>query len=237
MTPPDPGGPGNTAFSIPSPLVASRDDLDVMLRSLSSRTALTLATSPVLGPSRADERAAGRHAARLAFEKAGALELEVLGNHPDGRARWPVGWTGSISHDDEIAVAAVASVESHTAVGIDIERDGALAVRDAELVLIKDELAAARRRPAPDSAVTLVWSAKESAFKAWSTALGGLSGVDPLEIRIDVDWAQQSLLATATGALAAGRPVPPLRGAFAVAGGHVITVLFSPRGGSLRSTP
>jgi 4'-phosphopantetheinyl transferase EntD len=210
--------------------VASWEVLEEMVRSLSSRTELTIATSPVLSSSRADEQAAGRNAARLAFEKTGAPELEILGSHPDGRPRWPAGWTGSISHDDEVAVAAVAPLQTHPAVGIDIERDGALAVRDAELVLTKDELAAARSRPEPDRAVTLVWSAKESAFKAWSSALGGLPGVDPLEIHIRVDWARQSLLATPTGALAAGRPLLPLSGAFAIAAGHVVTVLFS--GGS-----
>jgi len=81
-------------------------------------------------------------------------------------------------------------------IGIDVEAAGALEVDDAVGVLDLDERSAATS--AEDA--TLRWSAKESAFKAWSMVSGGLDRVDPRDLHADpaIDG---ELTVTATGAL------------------------------------
>jgi 4'-phosphopantetheinyl transferase EntD len=199
--------------------------LDVVLHQLERINGVSMAFVRVSGSVPRAEHAAGRAAVRMAFARLGVHEAVVLGSEPDGRPRWPAGWTGSITHRDGLAIAAVARLATHLAVGVDVERDGALDVRDAELVLRAGELQWANTRPDMASAVTLLWSAKESAFKAWSTASGGLYGVDPIDIRVEVDVVAQRIQASATGELReVGRSLP-LDGAFAVTAGRLITVL------------
>ena len=147
----------------------------------------------------------------------------VVGREADGRPRWPAGWTGSIAHSDGLAVAAVAPLRTHRAAGIDVERDGALPPDDAAMVLADREQRWVAAQSDAAAAATLLWSAKEAAFKAWATAAGGLDGVDPVDIAVRAA-PTGTLVAEATGPLTA-RTSGPLAGAFAVAAGRVVTVL------------
>jgi len=137
------------------------------------------------GDRRAD-RTAGLDVARRALRAAGGDGLGVVGHHDDGRPCWPDGWTGSIAHTDTCAVAAVSATHQPPAIGIDVEHRRGLTLDEAELVLGPDELAVAAGSGDPSDIATLLWSAKEAAFKAWSTLAGGLTGVDPVDIRIDL---------------------------------------------------
>jgi 4'-phosphopantetheinyl transferase EntD len=160
-------------------------ELEAAAAALGHRLGLTIGLVDVIGEGRAADRAAGRVAAQNAFARAGAHGLGVFGNAPDGRPQWPPGWAGSIAHGAGVAVAAVG--RTHRAVGIDVERSGALSLEDSRLVLAPAELDLAEGAADPAAIATLLWSAKEAAFKAWSGACGGLHGVDPVDILVDVD--------------------------------------------------
>lgn len=134
-----------------------------------------------------DRRAAtdaGRRAATAALAALGGPALDGA-HHDDGRPVWPDGWTGSISRRDGDAIAVVAR---RGAIGIDLERRGALPIEDAVTVLDDDELGHA----VDDDGATERWSAKEAAFKAWNEAARGAlpSPIDPrrhLHVTIDGD--------------------------------------------------
>jgi 4'-phosphopantetheinyl transferase EntD len=182
---------------------------------LGSELGAALAVVPVGGSDRRAQRAAGLDAARQAFARSGADGLEVLGHEPDGRPRWPSGWTGSISHTGSYAVAAVTRTQERAGIGIDIEATGALDSADAALVLDPDERAAVDSATDPSALATLIWSAKEAAFKAWATAGGGLHGIDPVEIHVDVDLVRRVIDVRPTGQLAIEHAAAtPLTGSF-----------------------
>ena len=141
---------------------------------------------------------AGRLAALDALRRAGSDTL-VLPPKLATVPRWPAGFVGSIAHDVALAVAVVAPLDVAHTVGIDVERHDALDARDATLVLTDDE----RDFAGDDNVVTtLLWCAKESAYKAWCTALGvALDAVDPRDIRVTAA-APTVLRIEADGALA-----------------------------------
>lgn len=137
---------------------------------------------PILERGWVADRAAGRSAASSALVRSGA-QCRDIGRADDGRPLWPTGWTGSISHGAGVAVAAVRRVTAswpRSGIGVDVEVSHALPLIDAEAVLTADELAVVRSGALPDA--TVLWSAKEAAFKAWSHAAEGLAGVDPRDI-------------------------------------------------------
>lgn len=117
-----------------------------------------------------------------------------------------------------VAVAALAHQPPVVAMGIDLEQVRALPAGDAALVLSAAEQPRLGSHPDPDALATVLWSAKEAAFKAWSTALGGLPDVDPVEIMVVPDdevsvafattGVVSSFVAHPTGALA--RRVSPI---------------------------
>lgn len=121
---------------------------------------------------------AGRRAAALALVDQGASSIRVTVGAA-GEPRWPPGWTGSIAHVHEacskkgLALAAVrqrnrggASAEG---VGVDVENlADADQVRAMERLVIRRDEDRALQRLGLDrrSALTVVFSAKESFFKA-----------------------------------------------------------------------
>ena len=80
-----------------------------------------------------------------------------------GAPQWPTGIVGSIAHDDEIAVAAIAEQSQYPSVGIDIEHPLPLPPKVLRLVTTPSE----RERYAADPiAGRLLFAAKEAVYKA-----------------------------------------------------------------------
>ncbi|MFI1102157.1 4'-phosphopantetheinyl transferase [Streptomyces melanogenes] len=114
---------------------------------------------------------AGRCAARRALAEAGhsAGELRRSGRRP----LFPAGFEGSISHSGGLAVALAAPGGRVRALGCDLELRG-LPLNSAHLVLGPDERTGLDPTAADaESRLLAVFSAKEAAFKAFSTLLGG----------------------------------------------------------------
>lgn len=208
------------------------------LAGLAQRLGVAAAAVPVTGGGRDAERAAGERAAADALGRAGLSgdTAATLGRAEDGRPLWPSGFTGSIAHTRSVAVAAAGRCNDQVAaVGIDVEDAAALPALDATVVLGDDERSLLARDPDPDRLATLLWSAKESAFKAWSHATDGRLGtVDPVDIAVAVDASADAVRVTARGALAAAvAPFGEAIGAYAEVAGVVLTlVVVAPPPGS-----
>jgi enterobactin synthetase component D len=93
----------------------------------------------------------------------------TVGRRPDGTPAWPAGVTGSITHTHGFVSAAVASTAEVGAIGIDSETilTAGRACRIGRVFASADEIAAAVAAGLDrETAVTLIFSAKESLFKA-----------------------------------------------------------------------
>lgn len=87
-----------------------------------------------------------------------------------GAPTWPVGVVGSMTHTDTYAAAVVARHDDVAAIGIDAEPHAALPDGVREVIATRDELAqlAGLARAQPGVAWDrLLFSAKESVYKAW----------------------------------------------------------------------
>ena len=106
---------------------------------------------------RRNEYLTGRRLGRELLQHAGSAELSV-GVGTRGMPTWPKGFTGSISHTDDVCAVAVASSEVVRGVGVDIERIEDVVASLETLIRRPDEV---------HTAVPLAWyfSAKESVFK------------------------------------------------------------------------
>jgi len=119
---------------------------------------------------RRGEFLAGRFCARAAIEALACAPAEPLERDPDGCPVWPPGLVGSISHTSGFATAAVASSREARGLGVDVEpvMSSEAAAEVAGLVARDDETRRVAQAAGMDAmeALTLVFSAKESLFKA-----------------------------------------------------------------------
>ena len=126
------------------------------------------------GPRRRAEFTAGRQCARTALAALGVPAAPILPG-PAGEPRWPAGLVGSITHCPGYRACAVARTVDLAAIGIDAEPDQDLPDGLAEAVATGPELAWIRRQAVTAPAVPwarLVFSARESAAKAWYPLTG-----------------------------------------------------------------
>ncbi len=123
------------------------------------------------------EFTAGRTAARAALAQLGLPPLP-LPRAPLGPVIWPDGVTGSITHGAGHALAVVGPVAAFAGLGIDIETAGSLLpLAD---IAAPGEIAALQGRDP-----VILFSAKESAFKALFAQTGQLSGFRDLTVTLD----------------------------------------------------
>jgi len=128
---------------------------------------------------RQSEHLAGRIAAVYALREVGEKGGPAIGDQR--QPLWPAPWYGSISHSERSALAVV----SARPVGVDIERVMAPSLA-AELESSIINSAEKKRLDAsglpPELALTLAFSAKESAFKASHSAIQARMGFSDFEV-------------------------------------------------------
>ncbi|WP_249998268.1 4'-phosphopantetheinyl transferase superfamily protein [Actinoplanes sp. M2I2] len=162
--------------------------------------------------------------------------LAVLGHPPapirSGARReplWPPGVVGSITHCRGYRAAAVAPRTLLTGIGIDAEPHGPLpdGVHDAVTVPGEPEMLAALT--ATDPLIhwdRLLFSAKESVYKAWYPLTGRWLGFDEARLSIDPAAGAFGARLLVDGTRTDGGPsLTRLTGRFAVAGGLVVTAV------------
>lgn len=168
------------------------------------------------------EFAAGRRAAHEAMGSLGLPALAVPAG-PDRAPRWPTGVVGSISHVDGICLAAVAPRAAARALGLDIERDGDLPHEIVPEICTRGEMAWLSVQPAAlrGRLATLIFSAKEAAYKCQYAISESLIGFDAMEVTPDLETGQFE--ATFTGRVPGFAQRSRLDGKFTFGAGMVIT--------------
>lgn len=174
-----------------------------------------------MSEARQQEFALGRACARHALARLG-VRGPVLRSH-DRAPIWPEGVVGTLTHCDGFCAAAVARRDSVVALGLDAELDTPLRDRVGERVCTASERAHVTGLPILEPArwEKLVFSAKESFYKAYFGLTQTFLGFQDVELCIDVDAGRFE-----ARLLREDKPGPRrASGRFALAPPHVITAV------------
>lgn len=134
---------------------------------------------------RKSEFVAGRYLAGKALKVLGADQTTV-GIGANREPLWPSRFIGSISHTKGFAICAVANSNDETIVGLDVENyiEEKTARNIADSILIKPEYEFVNTIANPNAAVlTLIFSAKESLFKALHPEVGHYFGFEAAQTK------------------------------------------------------
>lgn len=151
-------------------------------------------------PKRRREFATGRWCARQALARLGLPPSAILAG-PAGQPLWPDGIVGSITHCAGYRAAAVAWSGDVGALGIDAEPHAPLPDGVLDTVASDDERAHLRRLAdhAPDVHWDrLLFSAKESAYKAWYPTGGRILEFEEATVALDPDGTLSARLVDGT---------------------------------------
>lgn len=176
--------------------------------------------------SRRREFSIGRACARAALSKLG-FPPSAIPTGPHREPLWPSGIVGSITHCAGFYGAAVALQKDCVALGIDAEVDEELPSGVLSLISVDEErysIATASRRL---NWGRLLFSAKESIFKAWFPLTGEWLGFEDAVVTIIPD--DESFVAQLPHTLVPGTDCPSeLRGRFLIAKGLILTAVSIP---------
>lgn len=185
------------------------------------------ATLPRMVAKRRQEFTAGRLAARAAMRAMGLGAQPVLMGE-DRAPVWPQGIVGSISHNDSSCLAVVARNSDVAALGLDIEENQPLPEGVSNKICRAEELHWLQTPAARtvENAETLIFSAKECAYKCQYPISKTIFGFDTLSIEIDPVQNQFSARFTKDVApFAAGQT---LNGAYFITQTTILTVMALP---------
>jgi len=133
------------------------------------------------------EYTAGRVLARRAATKLGLGPIEVLPRE-DRAPRWPEGVVGSITHTRGHVAVALARAEAFAGVGLDVEQAEPLKKRLWDMICTDEDRAMLARHEEPERSLLakIVFSAKESAYKAQFAITEQFLGFSAMHIDLDV---------------------------------------------------
>ena len=132
------------------------------------------------GDKRRRDFALGRACAHAALARLGEADAP-LGRAASGAPLWPQGIVGSITHTDGYAAALVG--ENFAGIGIDAERVGGVTHDLWARLFSPTEQRRLESHPDPLLAATLIFCAKEAAYKAW--ALKGAPAFRDIEVALE----------------------------------------------------
>ncbi len=160
----------------------------------------------------------GRRCIRALQKRLGLPEFEL--STAEFGPMWPKGLVGSISHSRELAAATI--LRDALGVGIDIECQRRLKSDAVRRVATKEEYS--RYSVVPDFDWTLLFSAKESVFKAFSPLAKRYIGFQEIELLLDV--ATQSFSLRYLGNTIDKGLFEKSEGHWSSLAGHVITLVM-----------
>jgi enterobactin synthetase component D len=142
---------------------------------------------------------------------------------------WPPGFTGSLTHNEIVACAAVSLTTQHRGLGIDSELVARGDARRAieKLCCTEAERQTWLRSADGEVAATLLFSAKEAFYKAISPFVGRF--VDFLEIEaVDLDWCGRTLILRPNAQVPLAAALPTAQCRFVIDAGMVHTSVCLP---------
>ncbi|MEU6178823.1 4'-phosphopantetheinyl transferase family protein [Streptomyces coeruleorubidus] len=140
------------------------------------------------------EFAVVRSCARRAMEKLGVPPQPILPGER-GAPRWPAGLVGSMTHCDDYCAAALVRATDLASLGIDAEDHGPLPEGVLPAVALPAEAERLRRLAAQRADVhwdRLLFSAKESVYKAWFPLTGKWLDFTEADIEISAGSGEQT---------------------------------------------
>lgn len=174
------------------------------------------------------EFVAGRYLAQKALIALDA-DSTVVGIGMNREPLWPAAFVGSISHTNEFAICAVANRNDVRRIGIDIEYyvDLTVAREIVGVVLTESEYRFVGTLMNPNLTVlTIIFSAKESLFKALYPELGFFFDFDVADTVV-IDFENSTFKLTLVKALSAVLPVGTcFDGVFELGGEQVFTAII-----------
>jgi enterobactin synthetase component D / holo-[acyl-carrier protein] synthase len=173
------------------------------------------------------EFTAGRSCARRALRALGLPPGPILAG-PNREPLWPAGVAGSITHCAGYCAAAVGWRDAVGSIGIDAETHGPLPRGVEEMVCTPAERQWVRSAPAGVEWGMVVFSAKESVYKAWFPLAGRWLGFEEAELTIDPDGGMFAVRLAPGPAAVLGPAAVSLGGRFAVGDGIVATCVVIP---------
>jgi 4'-phosphopantetheinyl transferase EntD len=172
-----------------------------------------------------------RHCARIALRKLGRPPTPLV---PGlfGAPLWPPGVVGSMSHCEGYRVAAVASTDVMVTIGVDAEPNRPLpdrtleVIADAEERLMLEELALRSTDACWDR---VLFSAKESVYKAWFPLTQSWLGFDEAHLTIEPADGTFHARLLVPGPLVGADRLTGFSGRWTVSNGLVVTAIALPR--------
>lgn len=171
-----------------------------------------------------------RACARAALGQLGFPPGEVLSG-PRGEPLWPEGVVGSITHCEGYRGCAVGRRSDFAAIGIDAEVDAALPsglLGDIALPEEQRELAALARQDPAASWDRLLFSIKESVYKAWFPLAGRWLGFEDALVAIDRENHSFTTRLLVEGPVLDGREVSGFSGTWLIGEGIVLSAIAVP---------
>jgi len=175
-------------------------------------------------PKRRREFTTGRSCARRALA---ALELPpapILPG-PDREPRWPAGAVGSITHCRDYCAAAVAPAGRFASIGIDAEVHDELPEGVLERISLPEEREWLEAQDGETSWDTVLFSAKESVFKAWFPLARRWLGFEDAHVDLAREEGAFHARLLVPGPTVGGRPLQGFDGRFLVRDGLVLTAI------------
>ncbi|GAA2657429.1 4'-phosphopantetheinyl transferase family protein [Paractinoplanes durhamensis] len=179
----------------------------------------------------------GRRREFITARRCARTALRAFG-HPDAPIRpgpqreplWPAGMSGSITHCAGYRAAALARTTDVALLGIDAEPNGPLPEGVAESVTVPCEPEMLKRLAATHPGTEwgrLLFSAKESVYKAWFPVTRRWLGFDEARLTIDPDAGTFAARLLVDGArIDGGPPLSELHGRFIVNRNLVVTAVI-----------
>ena len=132
---------------------------------------------------------AGRSYARQALSRFGCDPAPILAEQ-SRLPRWPLGFTGTISHSTALCAAIVARTSDVASIGLDIEDDAPLANDIVSLICCEADL---HNRPMIERSIRidlpkLVFVAKEAYYKTYYPLTGCFLDFADVEVAINPNW-------------------------------------------------
>lgn len=178
-----------------------------------------------------------RNSSRLAVARGKCWESWASRRYPIGAGPrrepvWPVGVAGTITHCDGYRAAAVSRTTDLAGIGIDAEPNAPLPPGVADAVTTAGESAMLAELSAADPAVhwdRLLFSAKESTYKAWFPLTGRMLDFDGALLTIDPETRSFRARLLVDGRRRdGGTPLTSFTGRLMTAGGLVLTAIAVP---------
>ncbi|MEV0679579.1 4'-phosphopantetheinyl transferase superfamily protein [Actinosynnema sp. NPDC050436] len=172
----------------------------------------------------------GRHCARTALGLLGYPPAPVLPG-PSREPTWPAGVVGSITHCKGYRAAAVGRTSAVRSIGIDAEPDAPTPPGVLDAVALPAELAMVEELRARHDGVSwdrLLFSAKETVYKAWFPLARAWLGFEDAEVTVHPDDGTFTARVLIDPPVVDGVPLDGFTGRWLAREGFVVTAIAVP---------